>query len=66
MTVPWNCRNVPTTHVEALPLTADGKCKAIPEISDVPEICAKNKWVNTLLSLINVEVEINVERVQKM
>ena len=46
MTVPWNCRNVPTTHVEALPLTADGKCKAVPKISDVPKICTNNQWVN--------------------
>ena len=45
MTVPWNCRNVPTTHVEALPLTADGKCKAIPEINDVLDICTNNQWV---------------------
>ena len=52
MTVPWNCRNVPTTHVEALPLTADGKCKAIPEISDIPKICTNNQWVNMNISTI--------------
>ena len=52
MTVPWNCRNVPTTHVEALPLTADGKCKADPKISDVPKICTNNQWVNINISTI--------------
>ena len=52
MTVPWNCRNVPTTHVEALPLTADGKCKADPKISDVPKICTYNQWVNINISTI--------------
>ena len=52
MTVPWNCRNVPTTHVEALPLTGDGKCKADPKITDVPKICTNNQWVNINISTI--------------
>jgi len=50
MTVPWNCRNVPTTHVEALPLAVDGKCKAIPKISDIPKICTNNKWNHTYVA----------------
>ena len=41
MTVPKDCRLVPTTHLEALPLTTKGRCLADPKTTDITKFCEK-------------------------